>query len=467
MNAQEKFNRFVRRYPHPHAPTFFDRPHWTRRRFFEVLGAGVSGFFLAERARAAEVVSQGAVTPLNTARNVIFILLAGAPSHVDTFDFKEVPGVTPLNFAPEIIDGIGPFPTGLLPKLKENLGDIAIVRSMRAWAAVHGLAQTWAQIGRSPAAALGSIAPNLGSVVAIEKDAERQPGHVMPTFLALNSANGIGQGYFPARYAPFRTEPAAGGLRNTSSAGMGGPAVLEARYNLLRLLDGSLRQPSPLGPPVDAMDTFYGESRGLIDHPGVASAFRFTADESSRYGSTAFGNACLVAQKVLAANLGTRYVQITLGGWDHHANIYADNAGLRVQAPQLDNGLSALLNDLKASGLLNETLVVAQGEFGRTVGRLSEQGGRDHYLQQFVLFAGAGVRGGRALGSTDAEGRFTADPGWSRNRDVHPEDVEATIYSALGIDWTKIRYDDPFGRGFEYVPYAREDVYGPINELWE
>jgi uncharacterized protein (DUF1501 family) len=132
----------------------------------------------------------------------------------------------------------------------------------------------------------------------------------------------------------------------------------------------------------------------------------------------------------------------------------------------LDDGLSALLADLKAGGLLKETLVVVMGEFGRTVGRLSAQNGRDHYLQQFAVFAGAGVRGGRAIGSTDERGSATRDPGWSRNRDIRPEDVEATLYSALGINWTRTRYDDPFGRGFEYIPYAGEDLYGPIEELW-
>jgi hypothetical protein len=70
------------------------------------------------------------------------------------------------------------------------------------------------------------------------------------------------------------------------------------------------------------------------------------------------------------------------------------------------------------------------------------------------------------IGSTDSLGAKTVDPGWSRQRDVNPEDIEATIYSAMGINWTNIRYDDPFGRGFEYVPFAATDTYGPINELW-
>jgi hypothetical protein len=76
------------------------------------------------------------------------------------------------------------------------------------------------------------------------------------------------------------------------------------------------------------------------------------------------------------------------------------------------------------------------------------------------------VLGGRAIGATNASGAFTAEPGWGRERDVRVEDVEATVYSALGINWTTVRYDDPFKRGFEYVPFAREDAYGPLNELW-
>jgi uncharacterized protein (DUF1501 family) len=106
------------------------------------------------------------------------------------------------------------------------------------------------------------------------------------------------------------------------------------------------------------------------------------------------------------------------------------------------------------------------GEFGRTVGKVTAQGGRDHYLQQFCMFAGAGVKGGRAIGQTDATGANTIDSGWSRQRVIKPEDIEATIYSAMGINWTNVRYDDPFGRGFYLVPASDKDVYGPINELW-
>ncbi len=465
MNAREKFDRFIQKYPHRHAPVFFNRPHWTRRQFFQVAGAGVTGFFLARRAAAAETVVQADVVTQNKARNVIFILLAGAPSHIDTFDFKNVSGVTPADFKPETINGIT-FPTGLLPKLAERLPSIAIVRSIRAWGLVHSVLQTWVQIGRNPAAALGDIAPNIGSIVAIEKDPERSPTDVLPSFLALNSAGAINQGYLSAKFAPFKVDPSAAGLANSTSTAMGGPAVLSERFQLLHALDDPLRIKSPLGRAPEDMEAFYAAARTMIDNPIIARTFSFTQADSVRYGNTSFGDSCLVAKQALAANAGTRYIQITLGGWDMHQNIYTTQTGLYRFGKILDDGLSALLEDLDSSGLLSETLVVAMGEFGRTVGPLTAAQGRDHHLLQFALFAGGGVTGGRAIGATDDAGAAVAASGWSRNREIRAEDIEATIYSALGINWTKIRFDDPFGRGFEYVPHSREDIYGPINELW-
>src|SRR5206468_1551343 len=147
--------------------------------------------------------------------NVIFIHLLGAISAVDTFDLK-VGAATPARFNVGKINGID-WPAGLLPKLGGQLGDLAIVRSMSAWALVHSLAQTWAQIGRNPAAALGDIAPNIGSVVALEKDKERLPTQVFPSFLALNSNSGSGPGYFSAKFAPFKYSPAATGLPDTTN----------------------------------------------------------------------------------------------------------------------------------------------------------------------------------------------------------------------------------------------------------
>ena len=140
----------------------------------------------------------------------------------------------------------------LFPKLGQHLGDIALVRSMSAWALVHSLAQTWAQIGRNPAAALGNIAPNIGSVVAIEKDKERKPGQVFPAFVALNSGGGVGNGYFPATYAPFRLKQpnntnGTAGIPGTTNAN--GQTAFNTMFSRLHQIDDPLRLNSPYGSP--------------------------------------------------------------------------------------------------------------------------------------------------------------------------------------------------------------------------
>ncbi|MEO8585998.1 MAG: DUF1501 domain-containing protein, partial [Acidobacteriota bacterium] len=129
--------------------------------------------------------------------------------------------------------------------------------------------------------------------------------------------------------------------------------------------------------------------------------------------------------------------------------------------------------DLKAApgsatgkSLFDETLVVVAGEFGRTVGALNGQAGRDHYANNTVLFAGGGVKGGQVIGATDATGATITDSGVSGRSELRVEDVACTVYSALGIDWTIERHDDPLGRGFEYVPYAKDGVYAPIDRLF-
>ena len=440
--------------------TFFNRPHWTRRQFFQLAGAGVTGSYLAQRyAKAATVTNSNAQTK-NTAKNVIFILLAGAPSHTDTFDLKNVQGVTPASFKPETVNGIL-WPSGLLPKLGNMTDKFSIVRSMQAHALVHSLGQTWAQIGRNPAAALGNVAPNIGSVVAIERET---PQSVFPAFLALNSPGGVTQGYFQASYAPFKVQAANSGIANTTNPD--GQTRFNGRLNLLHSLDDNLRLGAPNGQAESDYNDFYTQANQMMYNSVVNQAFSFTSADSIRYGSTNTGNACLVAAQVLKANQGTRFIQITSNdGWDMHVNIY-QQANLPTKGPLLDNALSALLGDLDGAGLLQNTLVVMVGEFGRTVGPLTAAAGRDHWPQQFAFFAGGGTKGGTIVGQTNASGSDTSVYGWSQNRYVYPEDIEATIYSAMGIDWTSVRHDDPLGRGFEYVPTTGPVQYYPVHELW-
>ena len=221
------------------------------------------------------------------------------------------------------------------------------------------------------------------------------------------------------------------------------------------------------------MGDFYERSKGMMYNPAVDAVFRFTSTDQQRYGNNGFGNSCIVARNLVKADEGTRFIQLNLGGWDNHSNIYAANGGIYGPARTLDVGLANLMTDLAATPgvnggtLLDETLIVAVGEFGRTVGTPNNQAGRDHFFQHFAMLAGGGVKGGRVIGSTTATGGGVLETGWSQNRPVANEDLAATIYSALGINYLTIRRDDPFGRGFEYVPFANDGAWVPVTEVLE
>ncbi len=452
-------------------------PMMGRRHFFGAAAAGVTGFFLTPHAEDVQAMtlnraSVGAQLK-GTARNVIFVLMGGAPSHSDMFDLKVGP-YTPTDFNPTTYFSEVLFPQGLMPTVAEKLNRVAIVRSLRAPSLVHGLQQIWAQIARSPTSQMGKVAPNIGAVVALEFEKQRQANQKLPGFVSLNTGgNLVSSGYMNPRYAPFDVTANANGLGNLTHPD--GVTVFNTRYSMLQDLDGENRAAGVRGNTVDAMEDFYQQSRSMMYNPEVDAVFKYAAADQTRYGNSGFGNSCIVARNLVKANLGTRYVQINIGGWDNHTNIYGTNRSGALYGPatQFDRGLGNLLKDLEempglnGGSLLDETLVVAMGEFGRTVGVLNTSAGRDHFFQQFCAFAGGGIIGGRVVGATDSVARATVEPGWSQKRNVAAEDIAATIYSALGIDYTTKRYDDPFKRGFEYVPFASEGAWYPVLEMFE
>jgi len=450
---------------------------FSRRRFLQVGGTGiVASFFLDvlnPRLLYGATKAPNAYVH-NTATNAIFIFLAGAPSNIDTWDLKEG-AWTPSDFSPTTFNGGNlRFPQGLLPKTAEHLDKLSFVRSGLAWAAVHQLGQAWAQIARNPSGATGSIAPHIGSVVSLEEQVARKTGDVLPGFIALNSTGIPSQGYFPATYAPFQVIPASTGLPTISHPD--GATRFTDRWNFLHQLDVS-RSTGALGKVTLDMNNFYDQSKAIMDAPNINALFSFSTDEHAKYGSSTFGDSLIIARNLVGARKGTRFVQATLNGWDHHSGIY-DKPGngvnsLYTQCAQFDPAFGALLSDLQSTPgsmtgktLLDETLVVVVAEFGRTVGVLNNQDGRDHNLRMSTVWAGGGVRGGQIIGKTDTTGNNVVDYGWSQNRDIRPEDVTCTVYSALGIDYTTVRHDDPLNRGFEYVPFAKDGTYKPIEELF-
>ncbi len=447
-------------------------PDLSRRGFLQLGATGLVASWFLKSPASAWAAESAQVATRSTAKNVIFVFLPGAPSQIDTWDLKEG-AWTPSDFAPASFGSGLRFPAGLMPNMANHLGDVAIVRSMMSHALVHGLGQTWLQISRNPTGATGSEAPNMGSVAALELEGQRGANDVLPAFLSLNTQPNLsGAGYFSSTYSPFVVQPTTAGLPSLTHPD--GAPRLQTRWNDLEQLDAALRSGQPLGKDASDAVNFYNQAKILIDTPSVNSLFSYSAADAQRYGNSSFGNAALVAKQVLAGDRGARFIMVSVGGWDMHSNIYGKTGtNLYGQMGQLDPALASLIGDLKASPgktpgrtLLDETLVVVAGEFGRTVGNLNGQAGRDHFAVYSAVFAGGGVKGGQVIGATDTAGATITDSGVAGRTELRAEDLACTVYSALGIDWTTMRHDDPLGRGLEYVPNAAAGVYAPIDRLF-
>jgi uncharacterized protein (DUF1501 family) len=226
---------------------------------------------------------------------------------------------------------------------------------------------------------------------------------------------------------------------------------LTARRSLLQQLDHMQRVVESPRDPVRSMDSYTEKAYALVTSPQAKAAFDIKReDEKLResYGKSQFGQQCLLARRLVEA--GVPWVSVHWGGWDHHFNLFND---MKRQGPQLDAGFSTLLRDLKDRGLLDNTLVLLLGEFGRTP-KINAGPGRDHWGPAMsIAVAGAGVPGGQVVGST------TPDGGYADERPLSPQDLACTIYQKLGIDYHK-EFVNELGRP---TPMVRGGE--PIKEL--
>jgi uncharacterized protein (DUF1501 family) len=206
-------------------------------------------------------------------------------------------------------------------------------------------------------------------------------------------------------------------------------------------------------PSVHAVGKFYERAYDLVNSSSAKKAFD-TAEEPAAirdmYGMTTYGQGCLLARRLVEG--GARFVTVSKAGWDTHTNNFPMLKGRLM--PELDQAYAALLTDLAQRGMLDKTLVLLMGEFGRTP-KVNPRGGRDHWSRcRFIAFAGGGVRGGQVIGKSDEQGANPVD------RPVSVEEVAATIYTSLGIDCTK-QYVTPTGRPIHIATGGQ-----PIRELW-
>lgn len=415
--------------------------------------------------------------PRGNARNVIFFELAGALSHVDSFDFKENVSTQKDFDVRKTSSGIY-VPHALFPRMVNVLDRFAHVRSFVSHEEVHLRGQYYVQAGRQLNVAFAPEIPSIGSVIAYELESRRRETDTFPTYVSFNlTTNQVGAlstGFLPPRFSVFDLNPeeALKGMALDQKAA----ELLEDRWRLLSgLRDVERERMAAFGKNVNGFEDFSVTAKKLLTDPRWPGAFRIAEEERKRYGNTAVGLSSVLARNLLKQDSGTRYVHICHTGWDHHKDIWNKKASSNHYQliQEFDPALSSLIEDLsatpgKAPGktLLDETLVVCMGEFGRTPGPLNFQGGRDHHKHVFpAMFAGAGVKGGLVLGASDADGAKCVDTGWDHKGQPRIENVVATIYSALGIDWAKEVRNTPSGRTYTYVDPLGANGYIPTGEL--
>lgn len=346
-------------------------------------------------------------------------------------------------------------------------GELCILRSLASWELAHTRGQFYLQTGHTQNPAFAADTPHIGAVIAYELGGKGP----LPAFLSLGSSGDEqGQGFLPGATAPFSFNPNQNGLNNLRHDFYGNQSqsVFEQNFALLEALDAPLKT-NPLSAEMAAHGQVLKQARSLVYNAQVEPVFRFSSADDQRYGNTNLGRGLIVARNLARARLGTAFISITQSGWDIHAQQFnrQSNSNIYRQTNELDRALGNLIMDLRSSGHLSSTLIVVMGEFGRTPGMLNSRDGRDHYRAVMSgLMAGGGVRGGRAIGVTDAISGSIVEPGWKAQRAIYPEDIVATIYSALGIQWTKSFATALSGRPFNYINGAPNGDFFPVEEVF-
>ncbi len=405
----------------------------SRRDLIQIGCLTALGWGLADSLRSRALARD---VPEPRAKSCILIWLDGGPSHLDTFDIKpDVPSEVRGPFRPISTNVPGIQICEHMPRIAEIADRLSIIRSMTSPLGEHGIANHYLLTGYRPSPVLAY--PSFGAVVAQQRGGR----HVLPPNVAIPDFPAqAGAGFLGPTYQPFATggDPAQPGFRVRDLDFY--PRVDTARMQRRRRFLDQFEQLQRAGSPLDlADDSEFEQAYRLVTSNEAKRAFRLDEEADSvraRYGSRAIGQSCLLARRLVER--GVSFVTVHNPGWDTHEGLALQlrdgYQGAKVGVgliPSLDLALSALIRDLEERGLLDQTLVLAMGEFGHTP-KLNPRGGRDHWPRVFsVLLAGGGVPGGQLIGASDRTGESPWD------RPVTPNDLARTIYTLLGVDPTR------------------------------
>ncbi len=381
-----------------------------------------------------------------SADSVLFFNLSGGPSHLDTLDMKpDGPSETKGEFHP-ISSKIASLPVcELLPKLAATLDQFTLIRGISHTAGAHPQAQSYISTGNRPNPAV--VYPSYGSVVSNEL-----PGHDdLPPYVAI-PATEWNAGFMGDAYAPFKTNavPQPGTPFSVRGISLPNGITLEKvqrRHKLLAEVDTRFRQADTNSQLLDALDTFGKQALNMITSARTQKAFDVSLEPQTiqkMFAADEVSQSLFLSVRLI--EYGVRFVTVTNHGWDTHLDNFN---GHRRLIPPFDAGITATIAALKAKGLLDRTLVIAMGEFGRTP-KINVNVGRDHHPQvNWCLMAGGGVKPGQLIGGSDEGGEAPND-----DTDIKPDDIGATILHALGIDHHQ-EYYTKSGRPVSLIPDGR------------
>jgi len=397
--------------------------------------------FLGQAARAAFGITlldglagrPATAAPAAAGTNVIYLMMRGAMSHIDTFDPK--PGREEQGETKAIATKLPGVMFGEHLPLLAGLADrLAVIRSLTTETGAH---EQGTYLMRTSYAQLNSIRhPAFGSwaLHVLGKRSRDLPGYV----LVGNGNEHPGCGFLDPAVTPVPLADPERGLENIARPAYLSQANFERRLSLAERIDGDFKR-HYAGRQIEAYDQMYADAVRLMGS-GDLAAFDISREDAAtreRYGRSRLGQGCLLARRLVES--GVRCVEVEMGGWDMHRDLWEE---LPEKVGELDTAMAALIEDLAARGLLGSTLVVLATEFGRTP-KVNENAGRDHHPAVFsCVLAGAGVKPGVVHGASDAAGRLP-------DRDaVSVADFNATIAAACGMPWEK-EFVAPNGRPFK------------------
>ena len=407
----------------------------SRRDFLQIGLGGALGLGLTDLLRLRASASESRCRAAAKNVNCIMIWMDGGPSHYETFD--------PKPDAPEEIRGIfKSIPTCVpgvhfsepLPELAKTFDKFTVIRSICHKDPNHGGGNHYMMTGSPTPVPVGCGAfvtfhPSFGSMISFDRGVRSG----LPAYMAMpsNTRSG-GPNFLGGQHAPF----VIGGDPNSKGFQVRDVVVpaeiseghARSRRDLRASLDRMQRFNDKLvEDPAVVFDQFYHQGFDLVSSTKAQAAFDISREDAKvrdRYGRNDFGQRLLLARRL--TEVGVSWVTVNYGGWDDHKTLFENYKGNKVT--NFDQGLSALLTDLKERGSLDNTLVIALGEFGRTP-KINKDAGRDHWPHAMsVLMAGAGIPGGQIVGATDVKGYNASDNVY------RPEDFAASLYTKMGID---------------------------------